>query len=61
MRPILTTNYPTIPDLLAPKKYAQMVAIEITKCYYSAIAIVEAKCPGRDKRVAREALWWKRP
>ena len=39
-----------------------MVAIDVTKCHHSAIAIVEAKCPGslpgRDKRVAREALWW---
>jgi len=35
-----------------------MVAIEITKCYYSAIAIVEAKCASRDKHVTcpRSAL-----
>ena len=61
MTSILAKSYPTILDLLVLEKYAQMVAIEITKCYYSAIAIVEAKCPGRDKRVAREAFWWKRP
>jgi hypothetical protein len=38
-----------------------MVAIEITKRYHSSISIVEAKCPGRDKGIARESLWWKRP
>jgi len=61
MTSILTTNYPTILDLLVLEKYAQMVAIGINKCYYSAAAIAEAKCSVRDKRVAREALWWKRP
>ena len=61
MTSILTKSYQTILDLLVLEKHAQMVPIEITKSYYSAIAIVEAKCPGRDERVAREALWWKRP
>jgi hypothetical protein len=38
-----------------------MVAVEIAKCYYSAIAIVEAKGPCGHERVSREALWWERP
>jgi hypothetical protein len=38
------------------EKNAQVVTVEIAKCYNSAIAIIEAKRPGGDKRVAGEAF-----
>ena len=38
-----------------------MVTIKITKCYNSAIAIIETKGSGGDKGVAGEAFGRKRP
>lgn len=38
-----------------------MITVEISKCYNSAIAIVEAQGPRANEGVTREAFWRKWP